>query len=79
MWTERAEDAAERWPAARPDATVTRVDLASRTMHIRALSPEPPPPVEVLLSDLQGRVPDRMAVVVETTRGERIDAGRVGA
>ncbi|KIH96586.1 membrane protein [Streptomonospora alba] len=78
VWTERAEAAAERWISRQPHASVSRVYTASRTVHIEVRSRDAPPPVDPLLADLRGRVPGRLAVVVETTRGERVDAGAIG-
>ncbi len=78
VWTNRAEEAAERWIAEQPDASVTRVYTASRTLHIQVRVQDSPPPVDALLADLRGRVPGQLAVVVETTRGERIDASPAG-
>ncbi|CAL9371217.1 hypothetical protein SUDANB121_00875 [Nocardiopsis dassonvillei] len=78
VWTHRVEEAAGRWVSEQPNASVTRVYTASRTMHVEVRVQEEPPPVDALLSDLRGRVPDPLRVVVETTRGERVEAGRVG-
>lgn len=58
VWTNRAEEAADRWISGRPDASVTRVYMASRTMHIDVRVHGTPPPVDTLLSDL-----DRKSVV----------------
>ncbi|PSK86931.1 putative hydrophobic protein (TIGR00271 family) [Murinocardiopsis flavida] len=77
-WTDRAEEAADRWISGRPDASVTRVYMASRTMHIDVRIDGSPPPVDTLRSDLEGRVPDQIVVVVKTTHGERLDVGPVG-
>ncbi|WP_026120772.1 DUF389 domain-containing protein [Nocardiopsis potens] len=78
VWTDRAEEQAEQWLAGREGASVTRVYTASKTMHIEVRVPGEPPPVEELIARLDGRVPDGVPVVVETARGERIDAGRTG-
>ncbi|GAA4934938.1 DUF389 domain-containing protein [Streptomonospora halophila] len=78
VWTERAEAAAGRWLAQRPDASVTRVYTASTTMHIEVRVQGSPPPVDPLLADLRAQLPDRLGLVVETTYGERLDAGTVG-
>ncbi|MDT0329815.1 DUF389 domain-containing protein [Nocardiopsis lambiniae] len=78
VWTHRVEEAADRWVSERPNASVTRVYTVSRTMYVEVRVQEAPPPVDALLADLRGRVPDRLTVVVETTRGERVEAGPVG-
>jgi uncharacterized iron-regulated membrane protein len=77
VWTHRVEEAADRWIAQQPDASVTRVYTASRTMHVEVRAREVPP-VDTLLDDLGGQVPDRLVIVVETTRGEFVEAGPVG-
>lgn len=78
VWTNRVEEAADRWLAGQPDSAVTSVQLVSRTMHVEVLVEEAAPPTDDLLADLRGRIPDRFHVVVEATRGQRFDAGPVG-
>ncbi|MGW5876116.1 DUF389 domain-containing protein [Nocardiopsis terrae] len=78
VWTHRAGQAADRWVSEQPNASVTSVYTASRTLHVEVRVQEEPPPVDALLADLRGRVPDQLRVVVETTRGERVEAGSVG-
>lgn len=77
-WTGRTKDAAKQWLAGVPGASVTSVDATSRTMHVHVRSPGDLPPVEFLLDRLEGRIPDGIPVVVDTSRGRRIDAGVVG-
>ncbi|GHH31500.1 TIGR00341 family protein [Streptomyces lanatus] len=77
-WTGRTKDAAQQWLADEPDASVTSVDAKSRTMYIHVRTPGELPPVRALLDGLEGRIPDGIPVVVDATRGRRIDAGRVG-
>lgn len=77
VWTHRVHEAADRWIAQQPDASVTRVYTASRTMHVEVRAREVPP-VGSLLADLRGQVPDQLVIVVETTRGEFVEAGPVG-
>ncbi|MFE3581311.1 DUF389 domain-containing protein [Streptomyces vinaceus] len=77
-WTGRTKEAAEQWLGEEADATVTSVDAASRTMYIHVRTPGELPPVKSLLDRLEGRIPDGIPVVVDTSRGRRIDAGRVG-
>ncbi|MFI7360025.1 DUF389 domain-containing protein [Streptomyces avidinii] len=78
VWTGRTKDAAEQWLGEEPDASVTSVDMASRTMYIHVRTPGELPPVKSLLDRLEGRIPDGIPVVVDTSRGRRVDAGRVG-
>jgi uncharacterized hydrophobic protein (TIGR00271 family) len=77
-WTGRTRDAARQWLADEPDATVTSVDAQSRTMYIHVRAPGELPPVKSLLDRLEGRIPDGTPVVVDASRGRRIDAGEVG-
>lgn len=77
-WTGRAKDAAERWLAVEPGASVTSVDAYSRTLHIHVRTPGELPPVQSLLDQLHGRIPDGIPVVVDASEGRRIDAGKVG-
>ncbi|MEU6101157.1 DUF389 domain-containing protein [Streptomyces flaveolus] len=77
-WTVRAKSAAERWLTQSPGATVTSVDAQSRTLYIHVRSPGDLPPIDGLLSDLEGHIPDGIPIVVDTTRGRQITAGKVG-
>lgn len=77
-WTSRAKDAAQQWLADEPGADVTSVDAHARTMYIHVRTPGELPPVRSLLDRLEGRIPDGMPVVVDASRGRRIDAGTVG-
>ncbi|MFE9259129.1 DUF389 domain-containing protein [Streptomyces sp. NPDC006879] len=77
-WTARVKVAAEQWLSADPGASVTSVDVVSRTIYVHVRTPGDLPPLNTLLSDLEGQVPDGIPIVVDATRGRRIDAGRVG-
>jgi uncharacterized hydrophobic protein (TIGR00271 family) len=77
-WTGRTKEAAQQWLADEPDASVTSVDANSRTMYIHVRTPGDLPPVQSLLDRLDGRIPDGIPVVVDASRGRRIDAGKVG-
>ncbi|MEU3092228.1 DUF389 domain-containing protein, partial [Streptomyces massasporeus] len=77
-WTGRTKDAAQQWLADVPGASVTSVDAASRTMYVHVRTPGDLPPVQSLLDRLEGQIPDGIPVVVDTSRGQRIDAGEVG-
>jgi uncharacterized hydrophobic protein (TIGR00271 family) len=77
-WTGRAKDSAERWLADEPGASVTSVDAYSRTLHIHVRTPGELPPVQSLLDQLHGQIPDGIPVVVDASEGRRIDAGNVG-
>ncbi|MGW7279164.1 TIGR00341 family protein [Streptomyces sp. NPDC054844] len=77
-WTGSTRDVAQQWLAETPGASVTSVDVNSRTMYIHVRTPQDLPPVEFLLDRLEGRIPDGIPVVVDASRGRRIDAGVVG-
>ncbi|WP_304452154.1 DUF389 domain-containing protein [Nocardiopsis sp. YSL2] len=79
VWTARGEDAAQEWLADDPSATVTGVTVHSRTMHVDVRTREDLPPLEDLVARLDGQIPGGVPVVVETTRGQRVDAGRTGS
>ncbi|MGC9542312.1 DUF389 domain-containing protein [Streptomyces sp. UG1] len=78
VWTGRTKDAAQQWLADEPDASVTSVDANSRTLYVHVRVPGELPPVQSLLDRLEGRIPDGIPVVVDASRGRRIDAGEVG-
>lgn len=77
-WTSQVKNVATQWLSGTPGAIVTSVDAASRTIYVHVRIPEDIPPVESLLSELEGQIPDGIPIVIETTHGQRIDAGRVG-
>ncbi|MFG2296424.1 DUF389 domain-containing protein [Streptomyces sp. NPDC048603] len=78
VWTYRAKSAAERWLSQSPGAAVTSVDAQSKTLYVHVRSPGDLPPVSDLLSDLEGQLPAGISVVVDTTLGQQITAGKVG-
>ncbi|MGW4898541.1 DUF389 domain-containing protein [Kitasatospora sp. NPDC004240] len=78
LWTTRATNAAAAWVAATPGASVVNVQAKSRTLYVQVRAPGDLPPVDSLLADLRGQVPDGVPVVVTTTAGRQIQAGRVG-
>lgn len=78
LWTTRAANTAAGWLAATPGAAVVNVQAHSRTLYVQVRAPGDLPPVESLLAALQGQIPDGVPVVVTTTEGRQIQAGRVG-
>ncbi|MFK0017309.1 TIGR00341 family protein [Streptomyces sp. NPDC091027] len=78
LWTTRATNSADEWLAASPGASVVNVSAQSRTLYIQVRTPGDLPPVEALLADLQGQIPDGVPVVVVTNEGRQVQAGRVG-
>ncbi|MGW2400189.1 DUF389 domain-containing protein [Kitasatospora sp. NPDC001664] len=78
LWTARTADAAAEWLADTPQAQVVDTQAHWRTLYVTVRTPDPLPPVDRLLASLDGEVPDGVPVVVTTTEGRRIEAGRVG-
>ncbi|MFC8720686.1 DUF389 domain-containing protein [Kitasatospora sp. NPDC057198] len=78
LWTNRTAAAATAWLSGVPGAQVLDVRAQSRTLHVAVRTPAELPPVQDLLAALRGEVPDGVPVVVTTTEGRRIEAGRVG-
>lgn len=77
-WTARVEATADQWVAQEPGAKVTAVTVTGTSVQVRVQAPGELPPVEELVSDLSGQIPNGVAVVVDTTVGEEIHAGVVG-
>ncbi|MBB4915693.1 DUF389 domain-containing protein [Streptosporangium saharense] len=78
-WKDQVGRRAAEWLTAAPGATVIGVRLESTTFWIDVRAPGDLPPVADLRARLRGAVPDGFPVVVEVTRGRRIDVGRVGS
>jgi len=77
-WTARTQSAAEQWVSAVQGASISGVDFQSSTLYIEVQTPDDIPPVDDLLADLDGQIPNGIPVVVTTTLGQRIEAGTVG-
>ncbi|MCG5219227.1 TIGR00341 family protein [Streptosporangium sp. KLBMP 9127] len=78
-WSAQARAVAADWISTVPNSSVAGVDVVSRELRIRVRTPGDLPPIPGLLSALRGRIPDWVPIVVESTRGSTIQAGRVGA
>jgi uncharacterized hydrophobic protein (TIGR00271 family) len=76
--TGRVESVAQQWLGSEPGASVSAVDLSGSDLVIEVQTPGAVPPVDALVADLEGQVPNGFSVVVTTTLGQRIDAGTVG-
>jgi hypothetical protein len=61
-----------------PDASVTSVDVQSRTFYVKVTTTGELPPLPDLLEDLDGQVPNGLRVVVDSRVGQQIDVGIVG-
>ncbi|MCH0543446.1 DUF389 domain-containing protein [Streptomyces sp. MUM 203J] len=78
IWTERVQTAATAWVRQVPGAEVTSVSVTERTIRVNVRTPSDLPPVDSLLADLNGQIPNGIPVVVESTRGRQVEAGTVG-
>jgi uncharacterized hydrophobic protein (TIGR00271 family) len=79
-WTSQIQTVAEGWLSGVPEAEVTDVTFTSSSFRIEVrVPPGDLPPTDELLSDLDGVVPDGLAIVVDTTYGEEIDVGKTGS
>ena len=75
----RVKTAAESWIAETPGAEVRDVELVGSSIVIHLVSDADPPPASALRLLLDGKVPDTFDIVVDVTRGERIDVGPLDA
>ncbi len=78
VWTNRVQETADGWVSGVPGASIQDVTFTSTDFVIEIQTPGELPPVEQLVSDLEGKVPDGFSVVVNTSLGEEIDAGTIG-
>jgi uncharacterized hydrophobic protein (TIGR00271 family) len=79
-WTGQIQTVAESWLSGIPQAEVTEVQFASSSFRIEVrVPPGDLPPTDELLEQLDGVVPDGLAIVVDTTYGEEIDVGTTGS
>ncbi|MFI7450024.1 DUF389 domain-containing protein [Nonomuraea sp. NPDC049714] len=78
-WSAQARAVAADWISIVPHSSVAGVDFVSRELRIRVRTPGDLPPIPELLSALHGRIPDWVPIVIESTQGRTIQAGRVGA
>ncbi|MEV7251871.1 DUF389 domain-containing protein [Streptomyces cyaneofuscatus] len=77
-WTSQTRSSAQRWLSHTPGAEVISVEAQSRTLYVHVRSPGGLPPISDLLSALEGHVPNGIPIVVDATRGQQIQAGKVG-
>ncbi|MCD9899186.1 hypothetical protein LUR56_01625 [Streptomyces sp. MT29] len=77
-WTSQTRSSAQKWLSDTPGAEVISVEAQSRTLYVHVRSPGGLPPISDLLSALEGHVPNGIPIVVDATRGQQIQAGKVG-
>jgi uncharacterized hydrophobic protein (TIGR00271 family) len=78
LWEARVQSAAGEWVEDIPGATITGVDNVSTTFYVHVRAPVELPPVEELMADVEGVVPDGFRVVVVSSRGEELASRTVG-
>lgn len=78
LWTARVQSTATDWVEETPGASITNVDAVSNTFYVSVQIPADLPPVESLMTDLKGVVPDGFRVVIESSQGERLGSRTVG-
>ena len=78
LWSARAQTVAEQWLADTPGATVQDVAFSSNRLTVSVQAPGELPPVDELVSDLKGKIPNGIPVTVTTSVGQDVDAGTVG-
>ena len=72
-----ARAVADEWIAAVPDSEVTDVSWRHLELHVEVRTPDEVPDTADLVSRLADVIPFGVPVVVDTSLGERIDAGTV--
>lgn len=77
-WTQRVQSTASEWIKEEPGATVTSVSVVDRSVYVRVQTPGGLPPLDELVSDLGGKIPNGVPVIVVTTLGQEMHAGVVG-
>lgn len=76
---ERVQTVTDEWLAADPGAAVVHIAYSGLTLEIDVRTSGPLPDTALLMDSLAGTVPDGTPVVVESSVGERLDAGTVGS
>lgn len=79
VWTGRVQATAEQWLEPVPGASVVSVDFESPDVRIQVQTPGDLPPVDELVADLEGQIPNGLPVIITTSVGQEIDAGTVGS
>ena len=78
LWSNRIHVAADEWISEAPGASVQKVDFETNTFHVYVQTPQEVPPIEELVSDLDGQVPSGFSLVVTTSLGQDIEGGVIG-
>jgi uncharacterized hydrophobic protein (TIGR00271 family) len=78
VWSSRVTAVADSWAKQEPGTVIQKVDWNSSTAHVYVLSAGNLPDTADLIADLEGLVPNGVAVVIDTSVGQEIDAGIVG-
>ncbi|HQR25498.1 MAG TPA: DUF389 domain-containing protein [Nocardioides sp.] len=78
VWTGRVQSAASEWIDDTPGASITKVEGVATSFYVYVQTPQDLPPVDLLVADLEGSIPDGFEVVVESSRGERLEPRTIG-
>lgn len=78
IWSNRVHESASAWLADTPGASVQSVEFHADTFEVRVQTPSDVPPIDELMADLDGKVPNGLSVAVTTSLGEDIDGGVIG-
>ncbi|GAA2740001.1 hypothetical protein GCM10009868_00380 [Terrabacter aerolatus] len=73
--TEVGRDTTRTWLAATPGAEVVDITNQGFSLVIHVRAPGTLPPTTTLMSDLSGRLPGGIPVVLERSVGESVDLG----
>lgn len=78
VWTARVQTVADDWVSSTKGAEVKAVEVQGTTVVITVQAPGNLPSTDSLMTELEQQIPDGLQVVVESSVGERIEAGAVG-
>lgn len=78
VWTSRVKETALEWAALEPGTMIQDVEVKLNDVYVRVVSPGALPDAALLVTRLEGQIPDGVNVFVDTAVGQEIKAGVVG-
>jgi len=78
LYTAQAQSAAEQWLSQTSGGHVQSVDFQSNELHINVQVPDDRPATDSLMSTLDSQLPGGVTVVVNSSVGTSVTAGRTG-
>lgn len=78
LYTAQAQSAAEQWLSQTSGGHVQSVDFQSNELHINVQVPDELPATDSLMSTLDSQLPGGVTVVVNSSVGTSVTAGRTG-